>query len=1698
MVANPVVSAVSTTMPSYASVVAGTVSVGVASPVLSVIDAGPVSVSATATATLAADLASAIDPSVCAVRNRLVPMTFNPTAKVGAKSQSRKPKSIFLDSLAPAEWSGPAKTKKIVKSSQQVTVDLSAKIGNRVTGKPPVKAGKIVKSLKSLGRSYRRSFKSAELVVDSDEEEDEVFIISDDEGAKSERESKANNALPVKDLRDLIDPAFDVRKVIDQAFDNQPKYDIVYFFTKGRKSVRKSVYVVRSKPMDSGRIKLFLNCPGENNTKIIPAESIKNSKLTKSIPKIFEREVNWPQNILTFQRDVMSRPATLKNKIGRINIGDNKIALNYFCLDISKDCNLVPKDDNPKDLKALNEKEPKMIYAFTAGDGEEPDNEEGEATEPKSYSRPRITKLNETNYHSWRTTMSVTLEAMRMWNIEKELPKSGRDSWREIMLAVSDSQHVTIEKTKDGLEAWKALAKHHEKSGIASVLSELRRFFLTKFEGGTLAEHCADLISAQRKLDRLGHPIDDTIVVAVLLNSLPDKYEPMIYAWDAIGEKLKLDDVVSKLVNMPEKEDQQFAGLSAKDLSQVKCYECGKLGHFARDCRDKNKNRNFKSKGNFRRKPSPESGNSAKSEPSKDDKIDKKDDLSWGLAASEFKSDDSEWILDSGASQHLSGTKSYLSDIQPTSKSIRVVIADGTELKATHVGNLKVKGLGTVFGVYYTPGLETNMLSIAKLSENGCNIQFNGSNCIITKDDMKFTCDRNNGMYRVYAYSATVSDKTRNEEKSKATELSLNKVHEIMGHVHTGILKEMIKNGQLKIWKVDPKEVTDPCSICLKGKLVRNNIPTESTSNTTQVGMLIHSDVWGPAQKETHQGYLYYVIFIDDYSRYCVLFLLKKKSEVFAAFKTFAQLMKTQLNVSIKKLRSDNGGEYTSQEFRKYCQELGIQQQFTTAHSSFQNGVAERQNRTLLEGTRCLLIGGNLNKSFWGEGVTHMNLLRNIILKKGEEKTPFEKFHGTPPNYSNLYTFGTIVYVHKPDQKKLDHQGAKGLYMGKDPNRKAIKVWIVDRKKIISTRDFKILPKSLSIEREQSPISGKGENKYVPDIEDRINEENDKSNEEMTDEETESSDEETEKVSKTEAQEESEEEFYYSGSDSEITESKKENSETRPDPKSAESEEEIFHHPTAGKWKMSDQKLKWDLSDLPEKRARSAKTYGMAAEVKIPIQEAFADPKWLEAMNSEMESQQSKATWKLVKRPQEKKVLKCRWIYVIKKNLDQEKFKARLVVGGHKQTFGIDYEETFAPVVKYQSIRILLALATVHDWEVHQMDFVTAFLNATLSEEIYMEQPPGYTNENPDDVCLLIKGLYGLKQSPRVWNKKYKDIMEELGFVCITADESVYVNESLIVGVYVDDLIIVSPHLEKIEKFKKDIKKKYDVKDLGELSLILSMRWTRNRGERISFLSQETYANEIVERFSMSDCKPVATPGVNLETPEDEKKSFKSKTLYMQACGSLSHLQNCTRPDITFAVGMICRKMQDPTEHDWMAVKRILRYVKGTATFGIKFGSDTVKVTGYGDADWAGCHESRRSTSGYVFLMGQGAVAWASKKQQVIALSSVEAEYISGSLAVQEAIWENKFLEEIGIKTNKPLLHQDNQGTIALANNPIQHARTKHIDVRHYFMKDAVQKNLVTLQYCPTQEMVADVLTKHLGRVKFEEFRKSMGIVAKL
>jgi hypothetical protein len=406
-------------------------------------------------------------------------------------------------------------------------------------------------------------------------------------------------------------------------------------------------------------------------------------------------------------------------------------------------------------------------------------------------------------------------------------------------------------------------------------------------------------------------------------------------------------------------------------------------------------------------------------------------------------------------------------------------------------------------------------------------------------------------------------------------------------------------------------------------------------------------------------------------------------------------------------------------------------------------------------------------------------------------------------------------------------------------------------------------------------------------------------------------------------------------------------------------------------------------------------------------------------------------------------ILPCKWVFVKKENPDgSDLCKARLVVGGHRQTYGIDYHETFAPVVKYQSIRIILAIATARGWFVHQMDFVTAFLNSDLEEKIYMVQPTGYEN-GKDEVCELVKGIYGLKQAPRAWNNEYHLTMIKLGFRLITADTSVYIRGNLIVAVYVDDLIIAGEIIGEVEDIKKAIAKKYKVKDLGELRDIVGMEWRRNQEKKKSTLHQSKYTEMILKKFNMWESKAASTPVIKLEKEEEISPKLSSNAEYMQAVGSLIYLATCTRPDIQLAVSLVSRTMKEPTEKNWIAVKRIFRYLNGTRNYGITYnGSDKVQVIGYADADWAGDHKDRKSTSGYVFTIANGAVSWASKKQNTVALSTVEAEYISGSLATQEAIWISKLLTEVGLKINVPKIFQDNQGCIGFSKNPVGHART--------------------------------------------------------
>ena len=500
---------------------------------------------------------------------------------------------------------------------------------------------------------------------------------------------------------------------------------------------------------------------------------------------------------------------------------------------------------------------------------------------------------------------------------------------------------------------------------------------------------------------------------------------------------------------------------------------------------------------------------------------------------------------------------------------------------------------------------------------------------------------------------------------------------------------------------------------------------------------------------------------------------------------------------------------------------------------------------------------------------------------------------------------------------------------------------------------------------------------------------------------------------------------------------------------------------------------------------------------------------WKNAALDEMKSLEKHNTWELVDLPVGKKAIGCRWVFKRKLNKDGEieRYKARLVAKGYAQTYGVDYEETFAPVAKFKSIRTIVAIACELDLELHQMDVKTAFLNGDLEEEVYMKQPDGFVVSGSENkVCKLKKSLYGLKQAPRAWNNKIDGFLKSLGFKQSNEDFGIYIRnqngEIFIISVYVDDLILASNSMKSMNEIKQQLSSTFEMSDLGELEYCLGVQVIRDRKAKTIKLSQEKYINEVLQKFNMQDAKAVSTPQILLDNSIKSKPSLSSTAVltfpYRQAVGKLMYASLITRADIATAVGYCSRYQQNPKSEHIIAVKRILRYLAGTRDLGLLYkasGNNKVELIGYSDADYAGCIETRRSTSGYVFKLCGAAVSWRTAKQECVTTSTVESEYVALKYAVQEAVWYRRFLKELGFPpVGATLIHEDNQGCIKLAKNPSDHKRTKHIDICYHYSREKVLDGTIRLAYCRTDIMAADMFTKPLAAIRFSELRTIIGM----
>lgn len=1065
---------------------------------------------------------------------------------------------------------------------------------------------------------------------------------------------------------------------------------------------------------------------------------------------------------------------------------------------------------------------------------------------------------------------------------------------------------------------------------------------------------------------------------------------------------------------------------------QGKCYNCGIKGHMAKDC--------------WSKKKSIESNvATSKSEEKWDAEglFATEEELALTATASEHIDYEKDWIVDSRCSNHMTGDKEKLQNLSEYKGSREVVIANNSKLPIAHIGNTVVSPqYGAIEvplqNVYHVPGMKKNLLSVSQLTSTGHFVLFGPQDVKVYRDleIIEEPVMKGKRLESVYVMSAETAyvDKTRKNETADLWHMRLS-------HVSYFKLDLMIKRSMLKGLPQLEVKTDTICAGCQYGKA--HQLPYEESKFKSKEPLeLIHSDVFGLVKQTSIGGMKYIVTFIDDFSRYVWVYFMKHKSETFSKFKEFKKVAEAEVGKVVRCLRIDNGGEYTSDELCDFLQEYRIRHQFTCANTPQQNGVAERKNRHLVEICRSMLHAKNVPGRFWAEA---MKTAAFVINRLPQQRlcfiSPFEKLWNMKATVSYFRVFGCVCYVFVPDhlRSKMDKKAVKCIFVGYDNQRKGWRCCDPTVGKCYTSRNVvfdeasswwssedEILPESNAIKNEvQSaqiqPSLGKPED---------------------------------------------------ADGGSDVNEAVAQSPWQTGVYEQPSSEGETSEAETPTPLRRSTRARK-----LNPKYANAAIV--KEADVKEPktLEEAHQNPEWNKAMAEEIDALERNQTWELVPKSRDVKPISCKWVYKIKRRTDGsiERYKARLVTRGFSQQYGLDYDETFSPVAKLTTVRVLLALAANKDWNLWQMDVKNAFLNGELDREIYMNQPMGFqSQDHPEYVCKLRKALYGLKQAPRAWYGKIAEFLTHSGYLVTPADSSLFVKTSgrklAIVLVYVDDLIITGDYEEEILQTKENLSVRFQMKELGQLKHFLGLEIDRTQ-EGI-FLCQQKYSRDLLRW---------------------------SQTMYRQLVGSLIYL-TLTRPDISYPVGVMSRYMQNPKKSHLEAVRRILRYVKNTLDYGVlyKKGGDC-KLTGYCDADYAGDHDTRRSTTSYVFMLGSGAISWCSKRQPTVSLSTTEAEYRAAAMAAQESTWLVQLLEDLHQPTDYAVpFYCDNLSAIRLAENPVFHARTKHVEVHYHFIREKVLQGEIVLEHIRTEDQVADLFTKSLGGNKFENLSKQLGMVERM
>lgn len=987
-----------------------------------------------------------------------------------------------------------------------------------------------------------------------------------------------------------------------------------------------------------------------------------------------------------------------------------------------------------------------------------------------------------------------------------------------------------------------------------------------------------------------------------------------------------------------------------------------------------------------------------------------------------------------------------------------VTVANGNSIRSAGKGSVKLivrvnneEKEFTLLNVLWVPELEGNLVSVPALNKRGFIVKFTKSGCAIQhqeyEDDMRIA-DFDGKFFTLNETEKCFS--TVNTEKE--IERCVHEWHRRLAHRNLRDIRLMAKAG-LKIKRCN---CTDDCEMCLKGKMSRKPFPQKATP-TEEVLDCIVSDLCGPMQVDSVGRKKYFATFIDAHTGYCEVEFLREKSEATKFTIEFIERVKTQLRRKPKIFRTDQGGEYNSNELRSYLKKEGIKFQCTVGYAPEQNGIAERKNRTLMEAARSMMSGSGLPKNYWAEAVNTANHVLNRITNGKTLKTPYEEFTRMKPRTNEFYEFGCDAYVMIPYERrrKLDDKATKMKFVGYDEVSKGFRM-TNEHGKITVSREVHFLDtKTIQSRPEQDKEDSEFDVSFCP----------------------------------TKYQEEDlqPDEFFDAESDEEENEGEIQAPEL---PRYPQRQNRGIPPARYGDYEL------YQATEQRSETHNEPKSYKEAMKGEDRNE-------WLQAMEQELSMINEKGTWELVDLPIGRKAVGSKWVFKLKSedNGKNIRRKARLVAQGFTQQHGVDYEEVFAPVTRGTTMKMLLSLASKRKYDVKHFDITSAFLNGKLEEEIFMKQPPGFCQN--DQVYRLKKSIYGLKQAAHVWNQTLHQSLMRNGCKQSETDKCLYTltseGDKLFLLVHVDDILMATNSEALGEKLMESIGKDFELKDLGRVKVYLGIETEREteRDEVGNFsIAQTQHIDKIILEAGLAEAKISKYP-MDTGYHKLEGNLLNTNNEYRRLIGMLLYLSTNSRPDIASSVAILSQRVSKPRDVDLNEVKRVIRYLKGTRNLRLCL-SDPEKeqeLFAYSDADWGENKVDRKSHSGYFCSMNGGAISWTCRKQSIVALSSAEAEYVALTETCKELMWIRRVAKDFGENPPKTInIFTDSQSAMAMINNRKFSNRTKHIDTKFHFVQDQVANGEMKLTYHPTETNIADMMTKPLGSVKIKMLRSLGGL----